>query len=216
MARREDKLEELRDEIAAANPGMTVTVRAHDVTDTAAAAEVFEDLAVELDGVDMVTHNAGVMPEVGEDEYSIEKDRLIMEVNVIGAMAWLNLAAERFAAQGSGVIVGISSVAGDRGRRGFPAYCTSKAALTTYLEALRNRLSTRGVDVVTIKPGPVATPMTEGRGKMPLMIPVEQAANEIFTAIRARNTQRYVPLAWAPIMTALRHVPSRIFRHLNI
>src|SRR5258708_26055753 len=63
-------------------------------------------------------------------------------------MAWLNEAAPGFARAGEGTIIGISSVSGDRGRRGQPAYCASKAALDTYLEALRNRLRRRGVTVV--------------------------------------------------------------------
>ena len=69
-----------------------------------------------------------------------------MEVNTLGAMAWLNEAANRFERTKRGTIVGISSIAGDRGRRGNPAYCTSKAALATYLEALRNRLGRFGVE----------------------------------------------------------------------
>ena len=73
----------------------------------------------------------------------------MFEVNLIGAVAWLNEVAQRFARARGGTIVGISSVAGDRGRRGNPAYCTSKAALTTYLEALRNRVARFGVAVVT-------------------------------------------------------------------
>src|SRR5260370_14867305 len=100
------------------------------------------------------------MPRVGEDEYAFEKDRQIIEVNVLGAMAWLNEAAPRFARAGEGTIIGISSVSGDRGRRGQPAYCASKAALDTYLEALRNRLRRRGVPGVTVTPGPVDTRMS--------------------------------------------------------
>jgi short-subunit dehydrogenase len=154
------------------------------------------------------------MPEIGPEQFDAAIDRHIFEVNTIGAITWLDLAAERMLAQRSGTIVGIGSVAGDRGRRGNPAYCASKAALHTFLESLRNRLSQHGVSVVTVKPGPVDTPMTAGRDKLPLLIDAERAAREIVAALPSGGT-RYVPLAWAPIMTVVRSIPSVVFRRMN-
>jgi NAD(P)-dependent dehydrogenase (short-subunit alcohol dehydrogenase family) len=106
-------------------------------------------------------------------------------------------------------------VAGDRGRRGNPGYHTSKAALTTYLESLRNRLSRYGVTVVTIKPGPVETDMTRGL-KLPLMISAETCARDAIAHMRAGTGEAYVPLAWSPIMMVIRNVPSVVFRRTNI
>ncbi|MFK7931189.1 MAG: SDR family NAD(P)-dependent oxidoreductase, partial [Myxococcota bacterium] len=97
-----------------------------------------------------------------------------------------------------------------------PAYCTSKAAMHTYLESLRNRLSVEGVRVVTIKPGPVDTPMTKGSEKLPLLIDAEKAVDGIMSAIRGGPDTRYVPVPWWPIMTAIRWVPSLLFRRLNV
>src|SRR5205823_6863032 len=82
------------------------------------------------------------------------RDKLVTGVQTCALPIW-------FSRAGEGTIVGISSVAGERGRRGQPVYCTTKAALNTYLEAIRNRVSQFGVSVVTVKPGPVHTPMTE-------------------------------------------------------
>src|SRR5258708_35076601 len=113
-------------------------------------------------------------------------------------MAWLNEAAPRFARAGEGTIIGISSVSGDRGRRGQPAYCASKAALDTYLEALRNRLRRRGVTVVTVKPGPVDTPMTAGGARRPLLIAADRAAAEVLCAARRRAATAHVPPARRP------------------
>ena len=216
VARRQARLDALRKELQTAYPDRTFVEYVHDVRETELVGELFERATKALDGCDLVVYAAGVMPAVEEDEFNIAKDKLIVDVNVTGAMAWLNEAAMRFQAMGAGRIVGISSVAGDRGRRGSPAYCASKAAMTTYLEALRNRLAVKGVSVITIKPGPVATAMTEGLESLPMLITVEDAAEQIWKAIQGNATTRYVPAQWGPIMTAIRHVPSILFRRLSI
>jgi short-subunit dehydrogenase len=215
VARRIDKLDALRDSINGKGERQAFSF-AHDVADIADVPGLFEQITRDLDGVDTVVYAAGIMPEVGPDEFDTVKDKAIIEVNVIGAMAWLNEAAKRFQVQQSGTIVGIGSVAGDRGRRGSPAYCASKACLHSYLEALRNRLSQHGVHVVTVKPGPVDTPMTEAIEKKPLLITAEQAADGVYGAIVRRPTVAYVPLQWMPIMAVIKSIPSVIFRKMDI
>ena len=108
-------------------------------------------------------------------DFTDERD--IMAVNVLGAMRWLGLAADFLEHQGGGTLVGISSVAGDRGRPGNGAYMASKSALSSYLDSLRFRLAPTKVRVVTIKAGFVATPMTAGL-KLPrgLTISADNAA----------------------------------------
>ena len=188
IARREAELRRVAEAIQnAGNPAARVYI--HDARDVEGVSQLFQQIAHDLGGLDLVIYAAGVMPPIAPGEYSLEKDRQMIEVNVLGAMAWLNEAAQRFERAKSGTIVGISSVAGERGRYSMPAYSTSKAALTTYLEALRNRLARHGVKVVTVKPGPVATPMTEGL-KMPLMIPAERAASGNSGGGEARRGQR--------------------------
>ena len=137
-------------------------------------------------------------------------------MNVLGAVAWLNEAAQRFTRARAGTIVGLSSVAGDRGRRGNPVYCASKAALDTYLESLRNRLGRLGVAVVTVKPGPVATSMTAGRNQVPFLVSAEEAARQILAAARRGARVAYVPAKWRPIMYVIRHIPSVVFQRLNV
>ncbi len=214
VARRGEALVEVCERANAGLPEPLATAWIHDVTDVDGAPAAFRGIVERLDGLDLLIYSAGVMPEVGPEQFDPAIDREIVQVNVIGAMAWLDLAAERFLAQRSGTLVGIGSVAGDRGRRGNPAYCASKAALHTFLEALRNRLAVHGVRVVTIKPGPVDTPMTAGRDKLPLLIDADRAAREIVAALPAGGT-RYVPFAWAPIMTVVRSIPSVVFRRMN-
>lgn len=205
VARRADRL--------AALPEGVLTYP-HDVTEFAEAPRLLQTICQDLGGLDLIIYAAGVMPAVGNTEYDFEKDRQMIETNLLGAIAWLNPAAERFAAAGHGTIVGIGSVAGDRGRFGQPVYNTSKAALATYLEALRNRLSSRGVKVITIKPGPVATEMTASLNLKGAMS-VEDAARKILEK-SGRNGEHYLSLAHRLIFAVIRNVPSPIFRKLKL
>ena len=209
VARREEELRKLAEEFPA-----LVEPIAHDVTDYNAVPALFQEITKSLGGLDLVVYASGVMPQVGADEYDFAKDRQIMEVNILGAMAWLDQAAIRFGNIGSGSIVGIGSVAGDRGRAGQPAYNASKAAFATYLEALRNRLSKKGVKVVTIKPGPVDTPMTAGLGLKGAM-PVQVAAKKIL-AKADKPGEHYLKLTHRGIFFVIRHVPSFVFRRLKL
>ncbi len=214
VARRAAELERVAEQVRAR--GATALVEPCDAKDTAAVEASWQRLSGAMGGVDALIYASGVMPEVGIDEFNTEKDREMIEVNVVGAMAWLNCGARDFARRGSGTLCGIGSVAGDRGRRPHPAYGASKAALHHYLEALRNRLSLKGIHVVTIKPGPVQTPMIEGRGKMPMTISAEKAAARIAKAVERGENTVYVPGQWWLIMHILQHMPSFIFKRLSI
>ncbi len=187
----------------------------HDVRNYDEAPHLFDRIVEDLGGLDLLIYNSGVMPAVEEHEYNFEKDRQVLEVNLLGAVNWLNLGAAQMESQRSGTLVGISSVAGDRGRRGAPAYTTSKAGLTAFMEALRNRLHRYGVDVVTVKPGPVRTPMTDGM-ELPFIIDAAEAADGVLTLAGRGSGEGYVPLVWWPIMSIIRSVPSFIFRKTNI
>ena len=187
----------------------------HDVTNFSEVPELFQRIVGELGGLDLVIYNSGVMPHVAPDEYNFDKDKLVIDVNVLGAFAWLNEAAMRFKNVGGGNIVGISSIAGERGRRGNPAYITSKAALSTYLESLRNRLSQYGVRVTTIKPGFVATEMIKGMPTPIAAISPAEAATQICNAAYKGSVVKYVPGKWRIVSMILHLLPSFIFRRLN-
>lgn len=215
VARREAELASLCEEINAAG---TCRARAypHDVRNFEAVPALFQQIATDLGGLDLVIYSAGVQPRVAPDEYNTEKDHQIIEVNVTGAVAWLNEAARRFDRAGAGTIVGISSIAGDRGRRGNPVYGASKAALDHYLEALRNRLTGRGVTVVTIKPGFVDTDLTKGMPGLFWLISPDQAAGKILAAARRGPVTAYVPACWRLVGLIIRSIPSFLFRRLKI
>lgn len=203
------------DALAASLPGGRCHVLVHDVTSLHEVPTVFQAAERLVGEVDAVIYNAGVMPVVGAEQYDAEIDRQILTVNLLGAVAWLDEAARRFHLRGNGTIVGIGSVAGDRGRAGNPAYNTSKAGLHTFLEALRNRLDKRGVRVVTIKPGPVDTAMMQGRPGMPLMVKPEVVASRVVAAMGGGAQTVYVHGLWWPIMTIIRLIPSWIFRRVG-
>ena len=212
LARRGEALETLREECGAEH----VVARVHDVHALDEVPALFEELVRELGGLDALYYAAGVMPAVEPLEFDTRKDAEILAVNTVGAMAWCNPAAEHFQAKRAGTVVGISSIAGDRGRKGNPAYGASKAALAHYLEALRNRLSDYGVRVCTIKPGFVETPMTAGLGKLPGIITAEAAARTIVGYARWGSFVRYVPLKWLAVSLVIRSIPSFLFRRLTI
>lgn len=218
LARREDELRALAEYCAdaAADSGGRVVVRAHDVTDTESIPALFEDLARELGGLDLFVYAAGIMPRRAPDEYDTESDVAMLRINLEGCVAWCNPVANWFAGQRSGTLVGISSVAGDRGRKANPVYGTTKAGMNHYLEALRNRLGERGVHVCTIKPGFVESPMTEGLDGLFWVVTAEQAAARILRAARSGANTRYVPMRWFWVMAILRSVPSFLFRKLNV
>jgi NAD(P)-dependent dehydrogenase (short-subunit alcohol dehydrogenase family) len=203
VARREAELRALEQAFSGA-----VRAYPHDVHRVDEVNALFDRAVAELGGLHAVFYAAGVMPAVREDEYDLEKDREILAVNCGGAAAWLNCAAAYFERRREGQIVGISSIAGDRGRRGNPAYHASKAWLDAFLESLRNRLSRYGVSVVTIKPGYIDTAMTAGRPKLFWVISADECARRILGACQQRVNVRYVPMRWFWVGFVIKRVPS--------
>jgi short-subunit dehydrogenase len=216
VARRESELRRIMDEINQAADGERAIAVAHDVRSVGEAPELVQEIARRLGGLDLVIYAAGAMPAVGSDEFDTAKDLEMLEVNLLGAMAWLNPVAERMARLGRGTIVGIGSVAGDRGRAPNPGYCTSKAGFHAYLEALRNRVAVRGVKVVTIKPGFVDTAMTRGKEGLFWLISADRAAEIILNKANHGVVTAYVPARWRLVMTIIRSIPSFIFTRLGI
>lgn len=215
LARRIDLLEGLCAEINAAAGEIRALPYEHDVCEYAAVPVLLERILSELGGIDLFVYNAGISLPSGLHHFEFEKDRRVTEVNYLGALAWLNPVATLFDQRRSGQIVGISSVAGERGRIGNPAYNASKAALTCYLEGLRNRLTRRGVHVLTVKPGYVLTEMTAGVKNPLFAISAEGAAEAIRAAIRRRAQSVYIAPIWSLVMFVVRSIPSFLFRRMS-
>lgn len=209
VARRTDRMQPLADKFPE-----RVFPFGHDVRDIDEIPELFQKCTDALGGLDLVVYCSGVMPPVGPHEFNTEKDLAMIAVNNVGAVAWLNTAATRMEASGHGSIIGVGSVAGDRGRYEQPVYNASKAFLHTYLEALRNRLAKRGVKVVTVKPGPTATEMT-ARLNLKNAMPAPVAAAKIL-ALKNRTGEHYLNFTHRIAFAIIKAIPSPLFRRLKV
>lgn len=196
--------------------GRRSTTYPHDVRRIEEVPALLDRIEADLGPLDLLVYAAGLLHRLGPGGYDAGREREMIETNLTGAVAWCGEAARRFASRGGGTIAGIGSIAGDRGRRGNPVYGATKAALEHYLEGLRNRVSTRGVRVVTIKPGFVATPMTEGLEGMFWVVSADEAARIVHTRLEAGREVFYVPSRWALVGAVVKAIPSVIFRRLPI
>lgn len=186
-----------------------------------------------LDILDYQSHQAfyeqladkplGVISAIGYlgDQEQAQSDfaeaKLIMETNYTGVVSLLNIISNDFAARGSGFIVGISSVAGDRGRRSNYIYGSAKAAFTAYLSGLRGRLCQAGVRVLTVKPGFVATKMTAGMN-LPKLLTAQPAkvAEDIYRAQQKNRDVLYTRGLWRWVMVVVKLIPEWQFKRINI
>lgn len=145
-----------------------------------------------------------------------ESERTI-QVNYTGAVSILNAAANHYAAKKAGLIVGISSVAGERGRLSNYLYGSAKAGFTAYLSGMRNRLFHQGVHVLTVKPGFVYTRMTESLTlPKPLTATPEQVAAAVCKAMKKKKNVLYVKWFWRWIMLIIKSIPEPMFKKLKM
>lgn len=142
---------------------------------------------------------------------------LIIDINYAKLVPLMNFFAHKFQSQRTGTIIGLSSVAGERGRQSNFIYGSAKAGFTTYLSGLRNFLFDKKVHVLTVKPGFMATKMTEGLPLNPkLTATPQQAANCIYKAYKQKKNVAYVLPIWALIMMIIRNIPEFIFKKLKM
>jgi short-subunit dehydrogenase len=153
--------------------------------------------------------------EVAENNFNEAKK--IIDTNYTAIVSLLNIIANDFESRRSGFIVGISSVAGDRGRKSNYYYGSAKAALSTYLSGMRNRLHEAQVNVLTVKPGFVSTKMTENMD-LPekLTAQPETVASDIFRAQQKGKSIIYTIWIWRWIMLVIRNIPEFQFKKMSI
>ncbi len=166
---------------------------------------------------DIAVCAVGLLGDQDNSEADHAAARLVMRSNFEGPANILAILANRFEARGSGTIIGISSVAGDRGRATNYVYGAAKAGFTAYLSGLRNRLAGKGVHVMTVLPGFVATRMTEGHD-LPEKLTTDPAAlaERVVTAANRRRNIIYVTRIWWLIMLIIRNIPEMVFKMLRI
>lgn len=208
IARREQALIRLAGSLAT-----PVRTYALDVRDAPGLRAAGSDFIARYGCPDIVIANAGVSAgtytECPEDH---EVFREVMDVNVGGLVSTFQPFIAPMRSAGCGTLVGIASVAGYRGLPGAEAYCASKAGAIAYLESLRVRLRPDGIAVVTVCPGYVDTPMTEGNPyPMPFMLSAPAAARKIIAIVDRRASYTVIPWPMAIVARLLRLVPNRLF-----
>jgi len=141
----------------------------------------------------------------------------IINSNYTGALSILNIVANAYEQKKQGTIVGISSVAGERGRQSNYIYGSAKAGFTAYLSGLRNRLFKSGVHVVTVKPGFVYTRMTENL-TLPKMLTArpDEVAEGVYAAVVKKKNTVYIKWFWRWIMMVIRSIPEPVFKKMKL
>ncbi|MVT55385.1 SDR family oxidoreductase [Bradyrhizobium yuanmingense] len=190
-----------------------VGVHTFDVLDTAS----FEGFVAGLPALpDVVISIVGLLGVQESAQSDLAQATAIMRSNYEGPALILGLFAEKFLGRGSGTLVGVSSVAGDRGRASNYVYGSAKAGFSAFLSGLRARASRGGVHVVTVKPGFVRTRMTEGMkliGPLTVEAPVVGAA--ILRAVESKTDIVYVSGKWRLVMLIIKTLPEAVFKKLK-
>ena len=215
VARNADKLDAVRkDLVTRGAAGVTTCVL--DLDDIDAHQKMFTDVLQALGSIDLALIAHGVLGDQNEAQSNFPAAEAILHTNFISAVSLITWLANYFENAHQGTLAVISSVAGDRGRKSNYVYGASKAALNVFLDGVRNRIDRSGVQVLTIRPGFVATPMTAHLPQGPLFASPAQVARGIVKAIAARKDVVYVPGFWRPIMFVIRTVPEFVFKKLNL
>ena len=167
-----------------------------------------------LDGVIVCFGHLGAQAAAQAD---FEEAARIIGVNFTAAVALLEPVASHLEERGAGFILGLTSVAGERGRRSNYIYGAAKGAFTTYLEGLAHRLAPRGVRVKIAKLGFVRSKMTRGLS-LPRFLEStpEEAAGGILRLLRSRRQAAYIPARWALVMAVIKALPASIFNRSNL
>jgi len=206
-ARSEDKLRAIAEEL-----GDRVIILPADVADPAKAQEVVREAHARLGSLDLVVANAGTGRPVHGSKMKVEAITHVLQLNVIGACATVAAAVEPMVAQGRGHIVGITSVAANRGLPTSAAYSGSKAGFSVFLESLRVDLRRTGVRVTEIRPGFVDTPLTKkNRFKMPWLMDADRAAELILRAVERERKVYTFPWQMAAVSWLMRQLPNAIW-----
>ncbi|PIE40855.1 MAG: short-chain dehydrogenase [Gammaproteobacteria bacterium] len=216
LARNQEKLDVVAQDLKVRGAAEVFT-QTFDACDHASHSAMFSDAEARLGKVDGIFIAHGTLPDQKACEADFDLAKKEFDVNGLSVMSLVSVAANFFESKQEGTIAVITSVAGDRGRQSNYLYGSAKAAVSTFLAGVRNRLAGSGVHVLTIKPGFVDTPMTAGMDKSgPLWAQPEDVAQSIVKAIDKRRNTVYVPWFWEIIMLVIKSIPEFIFKKLNL
>jgi len=211
-ARRTDRLDELKAELTQKYPGITIAVAALDVNDHEAVPKVFAELSDELGGIDRIIVNAGIGKGAKLGSGKLWANKATIETNLVAALVQIETALEIFNKNGSGHLVLISSVLGNRGVPGVKAaYAASKAGVSSLGESLRAEYAKGPVKVSVIEPGYIESEMTAKSNSTMLMVDNETGVNALVAAMEREPGRAAVPWwPWAPLVQLMRVLPPQL------
>ena len=215
VGRTAEKLRAVADDLKVRGAGCVETFLL-DVNDLERHQEMLEQAIATLDGLDMLLIAHGTLGDQRKCEQSVAETMQELNTNALSVISLLTISANYFEKQKRGCIAVISSVAGDRGRQSNYVYGTAKAAVSAFLQGLRNRLAKSGVTVVTIKPGIIDTPMTATIKKGLLTAQPQGVGQGIYQAMKQGKEVVYLPWFWRPIMFVVRSIPEAVFKKMSM
>lgn len=187
-----------------------------DLNEVCTHQNLIDTAIVNLNGIDTTLIAYGTLSDQEACQSSVDETLKELTTNCLSIISLLTILGNYYEKQRHGCIAVISSVAGDRGRKSNYVYGTAKGALNIFLQGLRNRLTKANVQVITIKPGFVNTPMTKDLQKNFLFAEPEYVGKKIYRAIKRRQDILYVPGLWRLVIFVIRCIPERIFKSLSL
>ena len=199
---------------------LRVETAVSDLDNTTGHPELLAHAINALGGLDVAYLAVGVLGDQSRAERSFGDAGQIVHTNFVAPVSLLTWLANYCAQRHAGTLAVLSSVAGERGRRSNYVYGSSKAGLSAFVDGLRNRVDREGVRVITIKPGPVKTAMTEGMNGEAKFADVNRVAATIVKVIDKGQGKGpdvlYVPGIWRIIMGVIRAIPEGRFKKMNL
>ncbi len=215
IARSSQRLREIQADLLIRGAGQ-VLIYSADLSSIQQHAAIFNIVRRAFPDFDTVLLAYGSMRDQKDSEASVDVLLEELQVNFVSATAILTLFAADLEQRRTGCLAVLTSVAGDRGRRSNYVYGAAKGALSLFLQGLRSRLHPAGVRVITIKPGPVRTPMTDHLPNGTRFADPEHVARDIVRALERRSPDiLYTPRVWRYIMMGVRQIPEAIFKRLS-
>jgi decaprenylphospho-beta-D-erythro-pentofuranosid-2-ulose 2-reductase len=215
VARNKERLSVLQQDLATQFDAKVIT-KVLDMNEIARHPALIEDIVGQMTELDVALIAHGTLSDQSECQSNIDTLMQEYSTNCLSYLSLLTLLGNYFEKREQGSIVAITSVAGDRGRQSNYVYGSAKAAVTTFLSGLRNRLAKKNVQVLTVKPGFVDTPMTADIKKGVLFAQPEKVADDIVKAIEKKKNDIYTPGFWRLIMMIIKSVPEAVFKRLSL
>jgi short-subunit dehydrogenase len=210
-ARRTDRLDELKAELTAKHPGIRVAVATLDVNDHDAVPKVFAELSDELGVIDRVIVNAGLGKGAKLGAGKLWANKATIETNLVAALVQIETALEMFHKSGSGHLVLVSSVLGNKGVPGVKAaYAASKAGVSSLGQSLRAEYAKGPIAVTVLEPGYIESEMTAKSASTMLMVDNETGVRSLVAAIERERGRAIVPAwPWTPLVALMKATPVR-------